>query len=270
MKRLLKLFISIIVYIFDCLKKYTLKIIGIKIPGTCVVLYYHSVFKEKREKFTKQLKTLIRFAKPISIDHDYTLEKGKRYVIINFDDGLLSIIENAIKQLLKYNIPSIIFIPTSYLGKQPGWVIDKKYKVNKDIVMNAEQLRKINNEKLINIGSHCVTHKNLLLMNNEDAKKEIYKSKNELEKILNQNIKYLSFPYGAFNQLHLEMARNACYEKVFSIIPKLNVNNISGYVIGRVDVDPSDWSFEFYLKLMGAYRWMVWVINIKKKIRKLY
>jgi peptidoglycan/xylan/chitin deacetylase (PgdA/CDA1 family) len=115
----------------------------------------------------------------------------------------------------------------------------------------------------VSLGSHCVTHANLLLLDEGEARKEIFQSKYFLENLLKKNIYTLSFPYGAYNQTHVELARQAGYKRVFSILPTLTSND---YVTGRIRVDPTDWRIEFKLKLLGSYRWLPAAFSLKRKI----
>jgi peptidoglycan/xylan/chitin deacetylase (PgdA/CDA1 family) len=97
---------------------------------------------------------------------------------------------------------------------------------------------------------------------------EIHQSKTCLESILGQEITLISFPHGSYNQQHVTMAREAGYERVFSILPSLAFSRSDEYVTGRVRVDPDDWMLEFRLKICGAYRWLPLAFAAKKALLK--
>jgi len=70
------------------------------------------------------------------------------------------------------------------MGKMPSWPGYNNRKTHQDAVITAKQLSAIAKNNLITIGSHGVTHSNLLLIDQETAKLEIANSKKDLESIL--------------------------------------------------------------------------------------
>jgi len=270
MIRLLKLFISILVHFIDQFEIVFHKIVGNKIPPKHIILYYHAVRQVQRERFAQQLDEIIRLAEPFQLDIKYPISNGIHNVAISFDDGFISFFENALPELLKRNIPFTVFVPTGFLGRYPDWIKTKSHQFISEKVMNQEQLRELMKCKIASIGSHCVTHLNLLTLPGNEAKDEIYKSKSDLEKILGKAITTLSFPHGGFNQAHIEYAKQAGYKRVFSILPTLAFVRGDEYITGRILTDPTDWLLEFRLKLLGAYRWLPFAFNLKSRIRKTF
>ena len=111
------------------------------------------------------------------------LKPGGRYCAVTFDDGFVCVRDHALPVLSKRNIPATLFVPSGCLGKQPSW-LNEKHLDYKNVILTQAQLNNLN-KKLISIGSHGRTHKNLLQIATEEAKKEIIQSKKELEDILN-------------------------------------------------------------------------------------
>jgi peptidoglycan/xylan/chitin deacetylase (PgdA/CDA1 family) len=264
-KRLVKLCISLIFWFADSAIRSVLRILRIKFPGTCTVLYYHVVEGEQRKGFARQMDCLTKIASPISVDREPVLKAWVRYAAITFDDGFHESIGNAVPELFKRNIPVTIFIPTGCMGFNAPWLKDDQSPDHGGYVMNADQIRELGESELVSFGSHCITHSNLLFLSEQEAKREIFYSKLQLEKILGKKIRALSFPHGEFNPQHVEWARAAGYERVFSIVPSLAFCRSDEYVTGRVRVDPTDWYIEFWLKLLGAYRWGPLASSLKRK-----
>ena len=100
-------------------------------------------------------------------------------------------------------------------------------------------------------------------LDEEESHREIRESRNRLEAILGKEVRTLSFPHGAFDIRHVSMAREAGYERLFSISPKFYRE--TDVVKGRVKVEPSDWPMEFRLKLAGAYRWFHRISTLKRR-----
>jgi peptidoglycan/xylan/chitin deacetylase (PgdA/CDA1 family) len=216
------------------------------------------------------MNNIVRFAKPFALDDNPKLVPTTHQVAVTFDDGFYKTMHNVIPELNRRNIPVTIFIPTGCLGQRPNWIADNGSLDYSDVVMSAEYIKEIQKNRLISFGSHCVNHGNLLCLDEKGAEVEIFKSKSDLENILGEEIKFLSFPYGVFSQGNINCARRAGYQRIFSIQPTLAFLHPDEYVAGRVRVDPKDWSLEFRLKILGAYRWLPAASYIKRKIRKLY
>lgn len=265
--RLVKLAVSILVWGCDLLKRGVYGLLGIRYPGRSVVLYYHAVNREDRGRFARQMDDVLRLAKPVPPGFTGTVEMETLYASITFDDGFVSVIENALPELLKREIPFAIFVPSGFMGRRPEWTKNARY--CRQIVMDKYQLSEIGNMKLATIGSHCVTHSNLLSLGMDAAREEIYRSKKDLEAALNYEVEFICFPHGAYDNRHVELARGAGYSRIFTINPVLAFKKPDEYVTGRFSVEPSDWGIEFRLKLIGAYRWLPAAFLLKRKIRRI-
>jgi peptidoglycan/xylan/chitin deacetylase (PgdA/CDA1 family) len=78
--------------------------------------------------------------------------------------------------------------------------------------MNAEELGRLVQEGLVEVGSHCVTHASLTAMDQEHRQKEIRGSKVELDTLLGVNTTTLAYPHGEFDRGVLEATKDAGYE----------------------------------------------------------
>jgi len=260
-KRIIKLFGSLCVRAWDVIAAGFARLIGTALPGRCVVLYYHEVPARERQHFARQMDYLSRSATVLPADYSGDLEAGKFFAAVTFDDGFVSVLENALPELQRYKMPATIFVPSGYLGQQPGWI--KKDK--KEWVMTPEQLR-VARKGGLTIGSHTVLHSRLDRLSREQAGCEMSVSKSELEKILEQPVELLSFPHGAYNGNILELAQSIGYRRVFGIKPKWIEGQMNGFFMDRVAVNPWDWDIEFRLKLKGAYRWEPAAAEFNSKI----
>ena len=208
---------------------------------------------------------LVRYAKPTAADATLTSTDTKRYAVVTFDDGFESFIENALPVLRRKGICATVFVVTEYLGKVPGWQRFDPVCNGGEKLMSAEQLETLPAE-LISIGSHTMTHPVLTSLCEHEAREEILSSRLRLEEIMGRDINLLSFPYGAFNRDLVTLCREAGYARVFTILPIPTFSSLGEYVTGRVCVEPTDWTIEFFLKLMGAYRWQLLAFAVKRNI----
>ncbi len=268
--RLIKLIFSIIVWGHDQIKRLFSRLFGKAVPGTCVVLYYHMVEEKERRHFALQLDSILRNAKPVRADTKDPMTYNTHHVAVTFDDGFVDVLQNGVPELVKRSIPFTIFVPTGYLGKNPEWIQKNEYRNYRGPVMSDAQVRDIIKCELVTIGSHCVSHTDLRLMDETSAMNEIQSSKNDLENIIGQKVNLLSFPHGAYTDECIVFAREAGYERVFTINPGLGLLSPNEFITGRISVSPRDWAFESKLKVLGAYRWLPWAYSLKREILSIW
>jgi len=236
-------------------------------PGTCVVLYYHVVKDEHRKSFARQMDTLLRLANPISLSRPIEAMSGEHHVAVTFDDGFRESLRNAMPELQKRKIPVMVFVPTGCLGLQAPWLNESEQRTEGGVVLRPDEIKEFNRRSIVSFGSHCVSHRSLPTLKDRESKEEIFQSKIELENILGEPVKTLSFPHGAFERRHADWARQAGYARIFSVSPEFAFAQPNKFVTGRVRVDPTDWAVEFRLKLAGAYRWLPLAFSIKKILK---
>jgi peptidoglycan/xylan/chitin deacetylase (PgdA/CDA1 family) len=266
--RSMKLLGSLAVYCVDRVVGFARKVSGRRESGTCVILYYHVVTEEQRALFGNQLDVILKSKSPLGTCQLDEIEPGHHYVAITFDDGFRSVLHHAVPELEARHFPATIYVPPAYLGRPPAWPdIDERERA-REVVMDAQELKSID-RSLIALGSHCLSHPNLSRLGDVEAREEIAGSRRVLEELLGRKIAELSFPFGAFDERHVEMAKEAGYERVFSIVPEVISGEARGkFLMGRVRVDPDDSPLEFALKVNGAYRWLPRASRLKRRLRK--
>lgn len=265
LERVIKLIMSIGFFGAALLWERVGRLVGKKARRHGVILYYHAVPAEHRSLFARQMDILTRLTEPVKLDVHSALDEGVRYSAVTFDDGLQSILENAIPELRKRNIPATLFITSGSLGRAPEWWPELSQDESNDSVVSAEQLQQLPKD-LVTVGSHTITHPMLPYLSEQEAKRELLGSRIELEQLLKCKITLFSFPFGAFNNDLVQWAREAGYERVFTSQPTLAFPNSKQFVTGRVPADPTDLPLEFRLKLLGAYRWLPYAIIFKRWI----
>ena len=267
-KRIIKLSISILVFVYDQAVRLFLKIAKVPSVGRCVVFYYHGVDDRYRNQFSEQIRSLVKWARPVPALFRGTLEPGKYHFALTFDDAFQSFVRNALPVIEEYRLPAAVFVPSGWLGKKPVWAVLNEEEGIDETVLSPEQISALD-KTLVTVGSHSVSHPFFPKLTNEDACLEISRSKTDLEQITGGPVEAFSFPYGAFASQHLEMARQAGYQRVYTTQPTVVTGEMNGFVLGRTDVKPTDWALEIFLKVHGAYRWLPAAFEIKGTGRSL-
>jgi peptidoglycan/xylan/chitin deacetylase (PgdA/CDA1 family) len=149
-------------------------------------------------------------------------------------------------------IPSIVFVPSESIGKEPIWTDDPV--LRSDGIMDVRDLADLP-EGSAEVGSHGMLHRGFPGMEDESAWKELCESKQLLEAITGGNVRYFSFPHGEYEPFHIQQAERCGYLNVFTIFYGWNRSRSPGFVLDRVKTDPWDWNIEFFLKIHGAYSW---------------
>jgi len=252
LKRVIKLIISIFYLGLITSKRNVLSLFNIPFKH-CVILYYHSIKQNDKDRFIKQLNYIERYFKVIKADGNDQLEPNKRYIIITFDDGYQNLLHNAIPELKKRNFHSTIFIQTAYIGLKPGWDVRDDWKDNDELVMTEEHIKNTYKQNT-SIGSHTKTHARITSLTDDKILDEMVESKATLERILESEVTLFSFPYGSFDKRSINIAKEAGYKRIFTTEPTIETD-LTSFVLGRITVNPADWMIEFMVKLAGGYSW---------------
>jgi peptidoglycan/xylan/chitin deacetylase (PgdA/CDA1 family) len=211
------------------------------------------------------MNTLVRYAKPIDAGLRQPPSVKGTYVAVTFDDGLESVLENALPELQQRGIPATVFVVTGTLGDYARWKDMGAGDAAGQRAMSLEQLRELP-EDLITIGSHSVNHSFLPEIGKEELRRELVSSRETLEQLLQRKVTLFSCPYGGFNATVERSCREAGYERMFTALPVFAFSQPNEFMTGRVRVTASDWPIEFRLKLAGAYRWLPAAFQWKRTV----
>jgi peptidoglycan/xylan/chitin deacetylase (PgdA/CDA1 family) len=210
---------------------------------------------------------LLRVARPIGTPPKGSLTPGENYVAVTFDDGFVSVLEQALPELRRRGIPCTVFVPSGCLGQRAAWLRNAPKSTRLDRVVTPDELRALASDPLVTIGSHSVSHANFARLDKEAAAIEFALSKENLESLLGKPVRSLSFPFGAHNPALVQQARQLGYQRLFTSEPVIAFQSPYEVLTGRVGVEPSDWSLEFRLMVTGAYRWRSALTGGKRWLR---
>jgi peptidoglycan/xylan/chitin deacetylase (PgdA/CDA1 family) len=103
-------------------------------------------------------------------------------------------------------------------------------------VLNARQIELLSTSPLIEIGSHSLTHTMLSVLPIDQQQQEISHSKEYLEELTKQPVRFFSYPYGASNDFTretMQIVANAGYEAAVANIQGNVLHTSNMYAIPR-------------------------------------
>jgi len=262
MKRVLKIAISFFFFALLAPVRLARSVLGAS-QSRLTILYYHSVPAALGPRFSRQMALLHRFARVVAADWQGGGPHHSFNVAITFDDAFDSVLDQALPILAERRFPCTIFAPSSCLGHAPSWEVESD-RDGAESVAEASRLANLPADR-VTIGSHTMSHPHLTRLSSDDVRREVAQSAIDLQRLVNRSVTLLAFPYGDYDGRVVQLCSESGYRHVFTINPAL-VNPANGFIRGRVAVDPSDGTLEFFLKAAGAYAWMSSFSAAKRKI----
>jgi len=219
------------------------------------VIMYHSInYSDTKdssvvspESFERQMSYLHKNGyNVISLD-DYVTSVGKNRilprntVVLTFDDGYEDNDRFAYKILQKYNFPATIFMSSDYIGKEGFLTLD--------------QLKKMKESELIEVGSHTRSHAYLPDIDSQKQQEEIIESKRILENLLEIEVRYIAYPGGGFSERIKRFVKDAGYKGACSTNRGYDKTNRDVFELKRIKVTNEDVGngIVLWLKYSGYY-----------------
>jgi len=224
-------------------------------------LLYHSIdlnsalHNVNPEQFKMQMEYLRKNYDVVSLDAILNFIKEgkdlpKKTVAITFDDGYYSVYQNAYPVLKKYRFPAAVFITTGYVQQQKP--------------LNRIQLRMLGWNEIkemsdndVTIGAHTITHPNLEQVDLETAKKEILRSREEIEQNIGKDVRYFASPYGKENEEIANLVRSMGFDYAFGRLSSKRFvrKGANHLILNRTEIDSSVAFWMFKVKLTKAVDW---------------
>lgn len=163
------------------------------------------------ENFEEQLESLqinhyqTYFVKDIPKIFEGKIEYSTKSAVLTFDDGFADFYTDAFPLLKKYQTKATIYVVYNFIG-HPNY-------------MNKDQIQEVVDSGLVELGSHSLDHVNLASESAVKAKKEIFDSKEKLEKEFGISVETFAYPYGSFNKNTAELVKEAAYKAAVSVKP---------------------------------------------------
>lgn len=189
-------------------------------------------------------------------DVPQTISEKRQFICLTIDDGYRCNAEIALPILRRYEAPATIFVPSGVLDRSldawwlqieqmvkneenPAGAYDAmlaeinrdpealarmretfpadQRELNERYFMNASEVKAIDQDPLIEIGGHTITHPLLKTLSDDEAYKEILQNKRDLEDLLGRSVDVFAYPFGN---------AQACGAREYALVER------AGYKIG--------------------------------------
>jgi len=173
-------------------------------------------------------------------------------VAITFDDGYRNLYLRVHPVMEKLQIPYTVFIPTDFIGSYTTWGAKKVSS------LNAQEVKALNKSKLVDIGSHTLSHRSLTQLSTAEVTKELAQSKKYLEDLIAEPVNMFAYPYGTFRhyskkiiQLLSDVGHRLAVNACFNSFNRADRN----FLLNRIYFFEEDTPSIILAKLKGAYDW---------------
>jgi peptidoglycan/xylan/chitin deacetylase (PgdA/CDA1 family) len=181
------------------------------------------------------------------VDHIINGKKlHAKTLAITFDDGYEDHFVNVYPILKRYDFPATIFLTVKYIN---GYWESERAEEGRIKGLSKDQILEMRDGGLVQFGSHGYSHRNFLSMDEEAKACEIRDSKTFIEGLLGQDVAFISYPFGAFDEGIKDIVREAGYKAGFSIWnskPDL-------YCVPRIPLHTRDGLSRFRFKISSLY-----------------
>ena len=181
--------------------------------------------------FEQQMQTLqkagYKFIWPSELDQFMKDTSDQKYVMITFDDGYATFYTQTYHFIKKNNVKVTNYIISDRIGY-----------LN---YMTKAQIHEILKDGLVELGSHTLTHPDLTSLSQEELKRQLSKSKLDLEKEFGVSIKSFCYPYGYYVPSIIPFVKEAGYDNavttkegtIYNIDNKFEIKRFrAGYLTG--------------------------------------
>ncbi len=132
-----------------------------------------------------------------------------RVVGITMDDGYSNCFENALPVLSHYGFTATCYVVSNRVGQTNAW--DNSLGVPEQPIMNVEQLKGWIAAGQ-DIGGHTRNHPYLRQCDDATARDEIHGCKQDLERMLDAEVRHFSYPFGDYGPQHVVMVRETGFK----------------------------------------------------------
>jgi len=188
-----------------------------------------------------------------------------RSFVLTFDDGYQSVYKEVFPILNRYGMRATIFLT---VGKRETAVMGENRLSSLDgrVMLSWGEIREMQRAGF-EFGAHTLTHADLTRLPLNQAKSEIFDSKEIIEQALNARVSSFSYPYGHYNDHIREMVQEhfdcACSDRLGMISHKSDI-----YALERVETYYFRTDRLFHIMLTRLFPWYLLARSIPRQFRR--
>jgi peptidoglycan/xylan/chitin deacetylase (PgdA/CDA1 family) len=220
-----------------------------------LVLMYHAVGERRapddpfclfvpQDRLHRQLSTLLSHDwTPLTLDRYLRGETPPRSVLLTFDDGFQTMVQEGLPVLRDLGVPATVFLLPGLLGGTSRWMPE----MGCEPLVDAEGVRELARAGL-DIGCHGWDHSSLAGADPETLVRNTTRAARALTKLTDGPARAFAYPYGRHDARARQAVMDAGFEVAFS-----THQGTGRYAIPRVDVNATDTDVTFRLKCLRGY-----------------
>ena len=159
--------------------------------------------------------------------------------LLTFDDGFLGVYEHAAPVLDELAWPATVFLVSSLIGRKDEWCKTRNPGAASYPLLASKHISEMRNMGFT-FQSHSRSHPDLTTLLEDQLVAELAGSRQDLENMLGEEVKYLAYPYGRFDESVLRATRAAGYEAAFCTQSGFNRRGVDLYCIRRLEICGTD------------------------------
>ena len=219
------------------------------------VLMYHRVGAVRNQQESRYAITPDRFAAhmralarsgwhAVSIDAFMAwLEGGEAppegAFLLTFDDGFRGVRDHALPVLEQMQWPFTVFLVSDLIAAEDSWIKTASPSRKSYPLLDADEIRDMR-QRGCSFHSHTRSHASLPTLDDADLAEQLAGSRSALSQLLEQEVSYLAYPFGHFDERVEEAARASGYRAAFSTQSGFNRPGEGRFRIRRLDIYGSD------------------------------
>lgn len=179
-------------------------------------------------------------------------QDNSKKIALTFDDGLIGNYLYAFNILEKYGFKATFFVTVRFISKLVRF-------------MNWEQIADLHQNGHL-IQSHTMTHPMLGVCDERQITYELETSKKTIEDKLGAPVRYLSLPFGSFDERVVKIAKATGYQAIFTSSRRMKDSNGELHQFGRVHVKDT-YSLEKFVRLIDPNPTQVFLTTTKEALK---
>lgn len=219
------------------------------------VLMYHRVgvahndwerkYCVSAERFAEHMHTLDRADwRAVTIDDffawlDGHIELPEQSFLLTFDDGFLGVHEHAAPILTALGWPATVFLVSQLIGQRDTWCEAHNPSGVTYPLMDSSHIRELRGQGF-SFHSHTRNHADLPKLDDVSLADQLAGAREDLQALLGEEVPYLAYPYGQYDDRVLQAAQVAGYQAAFSVQPGFNRREVDRFRLRRLDVFGTD------------------------------